>query len=131
MNPKQIPALFAFLSAFCPHATAQILTLDLDPASTGPRKCAVEEIRREVAARGMTVLSADVRAPADAIRITLAIGALTGIEVVAQMPEKFKELEAAWQCQTDSVTELARKTPTGQLQPKAAKGQAKRQPQAQ
>ena len=54
---------------------APTLTLTLDPAAAGPGKFAGDEIHREAAARGMTVVSADAKAPADAIRITLAVGA--------------------------------------------------------
>jgi arylsulfatase len=50
--------------------------------------------------------------------------------LATEMPDKVKELEAAWQRQTDSFTELAKKTPTDQAQPKADKGKAKGQPRA-
>jgi hypothetical protein len=84
MNPIQIFVLIALLSALCRHAAAQNLTLDLDAASAGPGRFAAEEIRREAAARSITVFSAGARAPADAIRITLAIGAPAGTNAAAQ-----------------------------------------------
>jgi arylsulfatase len=43
--------------------------------------------------------------------------------LAAQMPEKAKELEQVWQRQTDSYTELAKKTLAEQ--PKAGKGKGK------
>ena len=55
------------------------LTLTLDPAAAGPVKFAAEEIRREAAIRGLTVVNADATAPADVIRITLAVGAPAGM----------------------------------------------------
>jgi arylsulfatase len=46
--------------------------------------------------------------------------------LAAQMPEKVKELERAWQQQTDSFTSLAKKTLPDQPRPKAkAKAKAK------
>jgi len=65
-------------------AAAQTLTLTLDTASAGPGKFAEEEIRRAATARGLTVASADTRAPADTIRITLSVGAPAGDDAVAQ-----------------------------------------------
>ena len=55
-----------------PAFAAPPLTLTLDPAAAGPGQFAAAEIRREAAARGITITSAN--APADAIRISLAIG---------------------------------------------------------
>ena len=63
---------------------AQTLTLTLDAASAGPGKFAAEEIRREAAARGMSVIGADAKAPADATHIKLTVGAPAGIKAVAQ-----------------------------------------------
>jgi hypothetical protein len=63
---------------------AQTLTFTLDPASAGPGKFAGEEIRREAAARGMSVMGADAKAPADAVHIKLMLGAPAGIKAVAQ-----------------------------------------------
>jgi len=60
----------ASVSAFA----APTLTLRLDPAAAGPGKFAAEEIRREAAARGLTMAGATA-APADAIGITLTVGA--------------------------------------------------------
>jgi len=77
--------LCALLGALSASAfAAQTLTLSLDAASAGPGKFADEEIRREAAARGMTVVSADAKAPADAIRIVLAVGAPAGTKAAAQ-----------------------------------------------
>lgn len=45
--------------------------------------------------------------------------------LAAQMPEKVKELERAWQRQTDSFSELAKKTLAEQPQPRAGKGRNK------
>ena len=45
--------------------------------------------------------------------------------LAAKMPGKVKELEQAWQRQTDSITELAKKTATGQPKGKGGKGKAK------
>ncbi len=63
---------------------SQTFTLTLDPAAAGPGRFAAEEIRREAAARGMTVVGADATAPADAIRISLAVDAPAGTDAVAQ-----------------------------------------------
>jgi hypothetical protein len=51
---------------------AETLILTLDTAVAGPGRFAAEEIRREATAHGMTVVGADVKPPADAIRISLA-----------------------------------------------------------
>ncbi len=75
-------ALLCVLSG--PVLAAPTLTLTLDQAAAGPGKFALEEIRREATARGMAVVSADAKAPADAIRITLAVGTQTGPKTVAQ-----------------------------------------------
>lgn len=64
-------ALLCAVSVFA----APALTLTLDPAAAGPGKFAAEEIRREAVARGLTVVNADANAPADAVRITLSVGA--------------------------------------------------------
>ena len=61
-----------------------VLTLALAAATAGPGRFAAEEIRREAAARGMNVVSADTKAPTGAIRITLAVGAPAGTNAVAQ-----------------------------------------------
>ncbi len=84
MNMKQLLGLLFLLGALCGHATAQSLTLALDPASAGPGKFAAEEIRREATARGLTILSAVAQAPADALRIALAVGTSAGTNAVAQ-----------------------------------------------
>ena len=63
---------------------AQTLTLTLDAATAGPGKFAAEEIRREAAARGMSVIGADAKAPADAIPIKLTVGAPAGAKAEAQ-----------------------------------------------
>jgi hypothetical protein len=47
------------------------------------------------------------------------------------MPEKVKQLEAAWQRQTDRFTELAQQSRADRPQPEAAQGKAKGQPQAE
>ena len=52
---------------------AQTLTLTLDAASAGPGKFAAEEIRREAAARGMSFVGAEAKAPAEATRIALSV----------------------------------------------------------
>jgi len=62
---------------------AQTLTLTLDTAA-GPGRFAAEEIRREATAVGMMVVSADATLPADAIGISLAIGAPAETGAVAQ-----------------------------------------------
>jgi hypothetical protein len=51
------------------------ITITLDPAALGPGKFAMEEISREAIARSMRVVTTETNAPADAIRITLAVGA--------------------------------------------------------
>jgi hypothetical protein len=63
---------------------APALTLTLDPAAAGPGKFAAEEIRREAAARGLAVVSADAKAPADALRITLAVATPAGPKSAGQ-----------------------------------------------
>ncbi|MEI7729782.1 MAG: carbohydrate-binding family 6 protein [Verrucomicrobiota bacterium] len=63
---------------------APSLTLDLDPAAAGPGKFAVEEIRREAAAHGMTIMGADAKTSADAIHISLTVGVLAESNAVAQ-----------------------------------------------
>ncbi len=45
--------------------------------------------------------------------------------LAAKMPDKVRELEQTWQQQTDSFTELAKKTLNNQPQPKGGKGKAK------
>ncbi len=67
-----------------PAFAAQTLILTLDPAAAGPGRFAAEEIRREAAAHGMTVIGVDVAGPADAIHISLAVGAPAGAGAVAQ-----------------------------------------------
>ncbi len=47
--------------------------------------------------------------------------------LAAKMPDKVKELEAAWQQQTDSFTELAKKTLADQPKGKGGKGKGKSQ----
>lgn len=68
-------ALLCAVSGSVFAAPTLTLTLTLGPAAAGPGEFASEEIRREAAARGMTVISAEAEAPADAIRITLTVGA--------------------------------------------------------
>ena len=82
MKSRLICALLCSLtgSAFA----AQTLTLTLDAASAGPGKFAAEEIRREAAARGISVIGADAKAPADAIHIKLTVGTPAGTKTVAQ-----------------------------------------------
>lgn len=63
---------------------AQTFTLTLDTAAAGPGRFAAEEIRREATARGMMVVSADARMPADAVRISLSVGAPADANAVAQ-----------------------------------------------
>ena len=78
MNTKirSILSICALLGVSLSHAlAAPTLTLTFDPAAAGPEKFAGDEIRREAAACGMTVVNPDEKAPADAIRITLAVGA--------------------------------------------------------
>ncbi|MCX6866710.1 MAG: hypothetical protein NTV46_10930 [Verrucomicrobia bacterium] len=41
------------------------------------------------------------------------------------MPDKVRDLEQTWQQQTDSFTELAKKTLADHPQPKGGKGKAK------
>ncbi len=72
MNSLLICALFCALSGSA--FAAQTLLLTLDPAAAGPGKFAGEEIRREAAARGMSVTGADAKAPADATRIAITVG---------------------------------------------------------
>lgn len=77
--------LGALLGALSASAfAAQTLTLSLDPASAGPGIFAGEEIRREATARGITVVSAEAKSPADTIRITLAVGVPAGANAAAQ-----------------------------------------------
>lgn len=45
--------------------------------------------------------------------------------LAAKMPDKVRDLEQTWQQQTDSFTELAKKTLTDHPQPKGGKGKAK------
>jgi hypothetical protein len=71
MNSLLICALFCAMSGSA--FAAQTLTLTLDAPSAGPGKFAAEEIRREAAARGMSVIGADAKAPADATRIALTV----------------------------------------------------------
>ena len=47
--------------------------------------------------------------------------------LAARMPDKVRELEHAWQRQTDSFTDLARKTPADQPNPKGGTGRGKTQ----
>ena len=47
--------------------------------------------------------------------------------LAAKMPDKVKELEQAWQQQTNSFTELAKKTLADQPKPRAGRGKAKSQ----
>ncbi len=75
-------ALLCSLSASA--FAAQTLTLSLDAAAAGPGKFAAEEIRRAAAARGMSVLGADAKTPADAIHLELAVGTPAGTKAVAQ-----------------------------------------------
>jgi hypothetical protein len=75
-------ALLGALSAL--GFAAQPLTLSFDAASAEPGKFAAEEIRHEAAVRGMTVVSAETKAPADTIRIVLAVGAPAGTNAAAQ-----------------------------------------------
>jgi hypothetical protein len=77
-----ICALLCALSASA--LAAPTLTLSLDAASAGPGEFAGDEIRREAAARGMSVLGADAKAPADAIHIKLTVGTPAGTKAVAQ-----------------------------------------------
>jgi len=67
-----------------PAFGAPALTLTLDQAAAGPGKFAAEEIRREAAGRGMTVVGADAKAPADAVRIVLAVDTSGSANPVAQ-----------------------------------------------
>jgi hypothetical protein len=60
------------------------LMLALDPAAAGPGRFAAAEIRREATARGITVLSADAKPPADAIHIALSVDAPVGSGAVGQ-----------------------------------------------
>ena len=54
-------------------ASAASLELSNDSASAGPGQFAAEEIRREAAARGMTMVHADGKSPADAIQVKLTV----------------------------------------------------------
>ena len=81
-NSRLIGALLCALSASA--FAAQTLTFTLDPASAGPGQFAAEEIRREAAARGMSVMGADAKAPTDAIHIKLIVGTPAGTKAVAQ-----------------------------------------------
>ncbi len=80
--PLLTALLLAQLTALDAAATA--LTLSLDAAAAGAGEFAGAEIRREATAHGMTVFSAEAEAPADAVRITLAVGAPAGTKAVAQ-----------------------------------------------
>jgi hypothetical protein len=82
MNRLLICALFCAMSGSA--FAAQNLTLSLDAASAGPGTFAAEEIRREAAARGMSVIGADANAPADAIPIKLTVGTPAGARAEAQ-----------------------------------------------
>jgi len=50
--------------------------------------------------------------------------------LAAQMPDKVRELDQAWQRQTDSFIELAKKTLADQPKPKGGKGKGKGQGKA-
>ena len=63
---------------------AQTLTLTLDAVSSGPGRFAEEEIRREAAAHGISVMGTDAKAPADAIHIKLTVGTPDGTKALAQ-----------------------------------------------
>jgi hypothetical protein len=79
---KLTASLCALLCALTgPVLAAQTLTFTLDAASAGPGKFAAEEIRREAAARGISVLDADAKTPADAIPIKLTIGDPAGTKL--------------------------------------------------
>jgi hypothetical protein len=67
-----------------PAFAAPALTLTLDQTAAGPGQFAADEIRREAAGRGMTVISADAKAPTDAVRILLAVDTPAGANPVAQ-----------------------------------------------
>ncbi len=61
-----------------PAFAASTLTLTLDPAAAGPGKFAADEIRREAAARGLTVVAEGSGGPAAATRVVLTVGAPAG-----------------------------------------------------
>jgi hypothetical protein len=84
MRLKQVLVAIALLSAVGSHAIAQTLMISLDAAAAGPGDFASEEIRREAAARGMSVLGADAKAPADAVHIKLIVGTPAGTKAAAQ-----------------------------------------------
>ena len=63
---------------------AQTLTLTLDAVSSGPGRFAEEEIRREAAAHGISVMGTDAKAPADAIHIKLTVGTPDGTKALSQ-----------------------------------------------
>ena len=62
-------------AAYVSAAAAPTITVTLDSVSGGPGKFAADEIRREAAARGLTVVSAEANAPAWAVVTTLTAGA--------------------------------------------------------
>ena len=83
---RQPVLLFCALLGVLPGSAfaAPNLTITLDAAAAGPGEFAAAEIRREAAARGLTVVVADANSPAAAIRISLAIAAPAGTKAVAE-----------------------------------------------
>ena len=65
-------------------ADAEILSLTFDGTIAGPGRFAVEEIRREAVARGLTVVVNDAKSPDDTLRITLALDVSAGADRVPQ-----------------------------------------------
>jgi hypothetical protein len=70
------------LVALSVPASAASLELTNDSATAGPGQFAAEEIRREAAARGMTMVHADEKSPAAAIHVALTVE--QGGDAVAQ-----------------------------------------------
>ena len=83
---RQPVLLFCALLGVLPGSAfaAPNLAITLDAAAAGPGEFAAAEIRREAAARGLTVVVADANTPAAAIRIALAVAAPAGTKAVAQ-----------------------------------------------
>ena len=66
-----IPTAQLLVALLLPASAASLELSNGYSASAGPGQFAAEEIRREAAARGMTMVHADGKSPADAIQVKL------------------------------------------------------------